>query len=181
MTSMTGNLKEKQKIKLDKRNYRIHGDKNKQLIKKSLDELGAGRSIVIDNDGDFIGGAENNRLKEGLLRKCMNSFFCSIDKRFDFVGRVNEDVNTYTSLGQRGELMFSYTGIMLRQKQTQSNKGGMTDLYLDAGTYVKSFYSVIFSPSCVKIATMGDKHKRIHHSINWEACCPKILNERWKK
>ncbi|MBO7735257.1 MAG: hypothetical protein J6S67_22015 [Methanobrevibacter sp.] len=43
-------------IKFDKRNYRRHGDKNKQLIKKSLDELGAGRSIVIDNDGEIIGG-----------------------------------------------------------------------------------------------------------------------------
>ena len=43
-------------IKFDKRNYRKHGDKNKKLIKKSLDELGAGRSIVIDNDGEIIGG-----------------------------------------------------------------------------------------------------------------------------
>ena len=43
-------------IKFDKRNYRRHSDKNKQLIKKSLDELDAGRSIVIDNDGEIIGG-----------------------------------------------------------------------------------------------------------------------------
>lgn len=43
-------------IKFDKRNYRKHGDKNKKLIKKSLEELGAGRSIVIDNDGEIIGG-----------------------------------------------------------------------------------------------------------------------------
>lgn len=43
-------------IKFDKRNYRKHNDKNKKLIKKSLEELGAGRSIVIDNDGEIIGG-----------------------------------------------------------------------------------------------------------------------------
>lgn len=43
-------------IKFDKRNYRKHGDKNKKLIKKSLDELGAGRSIVIDSEGEVIGG-----------------------------------------------------------------------------------------------------------------------------
>lgn len=141
----------------------------------------ATKSIAFAQGGDFIGGADNGRFREGLLRKCMNSFFCSTDKKFDFLGRVNEDVNTYTCLAQRGVLFFTFTGIMLNQKQTQSNKGGMTDLYLDAGTYVKSFYSVIFSPSCVKIATMGDKHKRIHHSINWESCCPKILNEKWRK
>lgn len=138
-------------------------------------------SLAFAQGGDFIGGAENSRYKEGLLRKCMNSFFCKTDRKFDFVGRINEDVNTYTSLGQTGKLFFSYTGFMLRQKQTQSNKGGMTDIYLDSGTYVKSFYSVIFSPSCVKISMMGDKHKRVHHKVNWNACCPKILNERWKK
>lgn len=43
-------------IKFDKRNYRIHDIKNKELIKKSLQECGAGRSIIIDNDGEIIGG-----------------------------------------------------------------------------------------------------------------------------
>lgn len=43
-------------IKFDKRNYRKHNDRNKELIKKSLDECGAGRSIVIDNDGEIIAG-----------------------------------------------------------------------------------------------------------------------------
>lgn len=43
-------------IKLDKRNYRKHNARNKALIRKSLEELGAGRSIVIDKDGTIIGG-----------------------------------------------------------------------------------------------------------------------------
>lgn len=43
-------------IKFDKRNYRVHNSKNKELIKKSLQECGAGRSIIIDNDGEIIGG-----------------------------------------------------------------------------------------------------------------------------
>ncbi len=43
-------------IKFDQRNYRIHNDRNKKLIKKSLEECGAGRSIVVDNDGEIIGG-----------------------------------------------------------------------------------------------------------------------------
>lgn len=139
------------------------------------------KSIAFSQGGDFIGGADNSRFKQGLLRKCMNSFFCSVDKKFDFLGRVNEDVNTYTCFGQRGDLFFTYCPFMLNQKQTQSNGGGMTDLYLDSGTYVKSFYSVIFSPSCVKVSIMGDKHKRIHHKVYWDNCTPKILNERLKK
>jgi hypothetical protein len=44
------------KIKLDRHNYRLHDDKNKQLIKKSVDELGAGRSILIDSDNEIIAG-----------------------------------------------------------------------------------------------------------------------------
>lgn len=44
------------KIKLDSRNYRKHGDKNKSLIAKSLEECGAGRSILIDNENEIIAG-----------------------------------------------------------------------------------------------------------------------------
>ena len=47
---------QEQEIKLDKRNYRKHNDENKRLIKKSLEECGTGRSIVIDNDNEVICG-----------------------------------------------------------------------------------------------------------------------------
>ena len=43
-------------ITYDKRNYRKHSDKNKELINKSLKECGAGRSIVIDNEDNIIAG-----------------------------------------------------------------------------------------------------------------------------
>lgn len=45
-----------EEIKFDKRNYRKHNQRNKELIKKSLEECGAGRSIVIDNEGEIIAG-----------------------------------------------------------------------------------------------------------------------------
>lgn len=43
-------------IKFDKRNYRKHDEANRRLIKNSLKDLGTGRSIVIDNDGEIIAG-----------------------------------------------------------------------------------------------------------------------------
>ena len=43
-------------IKFDERNYRKHSKKNKALIKKSLEELGAGRSVVIDADDTLVAG-----------------------------------------------------------------------------------------------------------------------------
>lgn len=145
-----------------------------------LDASGA-LTVALAQGGDFIGGLRSGTFKKGLLRKAMNTFFCDVEKPFQFVGRINEDVNTYTSLGNRGKLLFTVTSAMINQFQTQSNSGGMTEVYLDSGTFLKSFYTVIFSPNCCKIATMGDKHLRIHHRIDWNACTPKILNEKWKK
>ena len=43
-------------IKFDQRNYRKHSKKNKELIRKSLVELGAGRSVVIDNENELVAG-----------------------------------------------------------------------------------------------------------------------------
>lgn len=43
-------------IKLDAHNYRKHDERNLKLIKKSLKDYGAGRSILIDADGEIIAG-----------------------------------------------------------------------------------------------------------------------------
>ena len=43
-------------IRLDSRNVRVHDERNKQAIAKSLKELGAGRSILIDSENVVIGG-----------------------------------------------------------------------------------------------------------------------------
>lgn len=139
-------------------------------------------SIAFAQNGDFIGGAEGTHAKnKKLMRKCMNTFICSTDRPFQFFGRINEDVNTYTNLGNRGGLFFTFNQIAISQKQTQSNSGGMTDLYLDSGTYVKSFYSVMYMPSSVKISLMGSTHKRLHHNVSWRYTVPMIISERHRK
>ena len=45
-----------EEIKFDKRNYRIHNQRNKELIKQSLEKYGAGRSILVDSEGEIIAG-----------------------------------------------------------------------------------------------------------------------------
>lgn len=153
------------------------------IFKMMIDFLNCTGALTVAfvQGGDLIGGLDNNNFHKKILRKAMNSFFCDVDKPFKFLGRVNEDVNTYTLLGQQGKLIMSISEFMLNQKQTQSNAGGMTSTYLDNGTYVKSFYSVMYSPSCVKVAAMGDKHMRMHHQVKWECCTPKILSQKYKK
>ena len=111
----------------------------------------------------------------------MNSFFCTTERPFKFIGSVNEDVNTYCSLGSQGNLFMTITDASLDQKRTQTTTGGMTDEYLDNGTYVKSFYSVITSPSFVKIFGMDTTHTRLHHRIEWNNAVPKIISSKYKK
>lgn len=43
-------------LKQDKRNYRKHNQRNLDLIKKSVKDVGLGRSIVIDNENEIICG-----------------------------------------------------------------------------------------------------------------------------
>ena len=43
-------------LKQDGNNYRKHSDTNKARIKKSIDEAGLGRSVVIDADGVLVAG-----------------------------------------------------------------------------------------------------------------------------
>jgi hypothetical protein len=138
-------------------------------------------SIAFSQGGDFIGGENSKVFKEKFTRKCMNSFICSTKRPFQFVGRINEDVNTYTYKGSIGHLFFTTSMARLEQKTTQSNIGGMTEIYLNAGTYIKSFYTVIFMPSSVTIQLMGNSNKRLHHQVKWNNTVPMIIREEHKR
>lgn len=131
--------------------------------------------------GDYIGGLGSALLKGTTIRKIMNSWFCSTDKRFIFTGTINEDTTAYTTLGSRGYLFLTVQKASINQADTQQLSGGLTDVYLDLGTYIKSYYSVMSCPSAVKINIMGDTHYRIHHNVKWNNCVPKIISGRYKK
>lgn len=151
-----------------------------EAMLKFLDDSNAS-TVALAQGGDFIGGADSSFFKKGISRKAMNTFFCDVNKRFEFLGRVNEDVNTYTYQGSVGRLLLTVSKASITQVTTQASGGGMTDMYLDSGTYVKSFYTVMFMPSSVKIRMMGGAHKRLHHSVSWNNTVPKIIDERYKK
>lgn len=136
--------------------------------------------ICFAQGGDLIGGANGAFLK-GFKRKAMNAFFCKTDRPFKFLGSINEDTNMYTLGGIRGELYLTIMNTCLEQGTTQANAGGLTDQYLEYGTYVKSFYTVICAPSCTIVQPMGAVHKRLHHKINWDKCTPCIINEKYRK
>lgn len=143
------------------------------------------KTVAFIQGGDLLGGVNNGAIKKNHLpfikRKAMNLFLCSTERRINWIGTINEDVNSYVHYGSQGDLFITIPWIALNQSNTQSNEGGMTDIYLDVGTYVKSFYTVLFNPSSVKIMTMGERYKRLHHSINWRNTIPAIIDEKYKK
>lgn len=145
-----------------------------------LEDSGA-LTVALSQGGDYIGGLKGKYYGKMLTRKAMNTFFCRTDRPIGFIGTINEDVNTYTTYGSRGERIFSVTQAAIVQKETQQNAGGMTGVYLDNGTYLKSFYTVMTMPSCVSIAMMGSSHRRIHHNVSWVNCVPMILNQKYRK
>lgn len=138
------------------------------------------KAICFSQGGEFMGGLASNLFKNKIKRKCMNCYFCRTDRPFKFYGRINEDTNTYSLLSQTGNIFITPYNIDVTQYETQQNKGGLTEFYLDTGTYYKSFFSVMMSPSCVKINQIGIKNPRIHHFVEWEKCAPKIISDKYK-
>jgi len=140
------------------------------------------KSIAFAQGGDFIGGINNGKGSYRFSkRKCMNSFICSTERQFQFVGAMNEDVNTYTSKGCRGDLFYTIPFVSLTQTATQSQNSGITDMYLRYGTYCKAFTTTMMHPSGVKVSMMNSSNPRIHHTIKWVNTTPMIISEKYRK
>lgn len=140
--------------------------------------------IAMAQSGDYIGGTGNVFFSEGYVprkRKIMNSFFNRVDRPYQFFGRINEDVNCYVENGKRGLIFLTHPLISVNQLMTQTNAGGLTDIYLAQGTYVKSFYTLLYNPAAVTIQMMGTSHPRIHHNVQWKYAVPCIIRSDHKK
>lgn len=108
-----------------------------------------------------------------LKRKVMQTFFLRTDRRFEFIARMNDDVTTYFDLGIRGGIVMQIPIFGIRQCGTQSQPGGLTDLYRQYGTYIKSLYTLLRWPAHAvvsRVHTVG----RIHHWIRPDVY-PKII------
>lgn len=137
-------------------------------------------SLAMAQGGDYTGGRRGTKAESiSLWRKAMNSFFCLTDRPFEFLGRMNDDVNTYVRYGAVGGLFFTTNHVSLKQGVTQQSAGGLTEMYLEHGTYVKSFYTVMLAPSAVHVGKLGPVHARLHHSISVRHAYPLILSQEF--
>jgi len=111
------------------------------------------------------------------FRKAMNFLLFETKKipdDFKFLGFTNEDVNTYLRYGNIGYIFLTYPRIILRQTQTQKQEGGYTEVYIDYGTFYKSFFSVMVLPSACRVKFVSGVG-RLHHFVKWDFAVPKIL------
>lgn len=140
-------------------------------------------AVCFSQSGDYVGGGDLK--KKDLLtknryfrEKAMNTFFIRTNSSWRFLGRINEDVNAYVHYGKTGLKFYTYMPIFIYQTPTTTQEGGLTDAYLALGKYVKSFYTLLLNPSCVKIDVVSRNYNffpRYHHRIEREHMSPKVV------
>lgn len=139
-------------------------------------------ALAFAQAGDFIGGENGgfNRRNLPILRKIMNVFFFDVDKPVYYHGAMNDDVIAGITLARQGRIALTPTLVSTVPAPTQSISGGLTELYKDNGTYTKSMYSVVASPSSVT-TKYQDAVSRVHHWINANKTYPCIISDKHKK
>lgn len=133
--------------------------------------------IAFAQSGEMMGD-QRSHMPNMFRRKAMNFFFCDSDKPVEFVGELNEDVNAYVLHGSVGDIFLTPFYVILKQKPTQYQAGGLTEAYLDVGTYRKSYYSVMLKPSAVRLSKIGYTNIRVHHNVAYNYLVPKIISEQ---
>lgn len=176
------------------RNARTHSDEQVAQIAASIREWGWTTPVLVDEQGGIIAGhgrtlaAHKLEMTEvpvmvakGWSDAKKRAYIIADNKLAQNADWDNEDVNMYVEWGRRGILFMTSPQLRLQQVVTQQNSGGLTDIYLELGTYTKSFYTVMYAPSCVKISEVGTTDRRIHHQVMWKYAVPKILDESHRK
>lgn len=93
-------------------------------------------------------------------------------------GRMNDDlinaIETYRNGGY--EMQFKFANLTM--SESQSEDGGLTDLYKAEGTVRKTAYPVLLAPNAVKLKV---KFGRYHHEVNWKRLVPMMVNSKYQR
>lgn len=95
-----------------------------------------------------------------------------------WVGRMNDDIINAINIWRRGGYEMSVKYLHIEFAKTQSEPGGMTDLYRNDGTARKTAYGILAAPSAVKLVF---RFERYHHATAWGKLRPKLLDEKWSR
>jgi len=164
--------------------YRVHSAQFAQIdgalsaCAHLLDSVSRLNCVCFAQGGDYLGGSFGSR---NAIRKSMNFFVFRTDRPMRFVGRLNDDVTANLLEQSRGGLCVTIPLLMIDQPETLSSKGGMSEAYVElGGGFIKSMYTVVRFPSCVRIATLPSKYMRVHHNVLWNLAVPKVISDKWE-
>lgn len=93
-------------------------------------------------------------------------------------GRMNDDLINAIEVYHKGKVELAVKYLSLVLKQTQSEKGGNTEIYEESGTVRKTAYAVLIEPNATKLLI---KYGRYHHSVDWKLIMPKVISENFAK
>jgi hypothetical protein len=93
-------------------------------------------------------------------------------------GRMNDDLINAIESWRRGKVELSLNFMQISMRDSQSEKGGNTEIYQESGTVRKTAYAVMIAPNAVKLVI---KYGRYHHRVNWQNVCPKLVSTRFQK
>lgn len=133
---------------------------------------------------DYIWWARNRFFLDwyvSIKRKIMNAYINRVSTPYYFYGRMNEDTTCYTQNWKIWKVFLTHPKISVVQPMTQTNSWWLTEMYLEQWTYQKTFYSLIWNPSSIKVSIMWRKNDRIHHNVVRRNAVPVIMREAHKK
>lgn len=138
--------------------------------------------LAFAQGGDFVGGWGSSIVKSGFRprRKAMNLFFFDVNNPVQYNGLINEDSTMGVQEAAVGRKVLTNALVQLEQATTQQVAGGLTEIYKYAGTYQKSFYTVMASPSSTKVMYQNSVG-RVHHLITGNLAYPKFVSPDLKK
>ena len=92
-------------------------------------------------------------------------------------GRLNDDLINALETHKYGFYEMYFKFMTIQMKETQSEEGGLTDIYKQEGTVRKTAYAVLIAPNNTELTI---RYGRYHHKINWRTIIPKIIHEKYK-
>lgn len=100
------------------------------------------------------------------------------DKFITWRGRLNDDLINAMETHKYGKYEMYFKFMTIQMRDTQSETGGLTDIYQKEGTVRKTAYPILISPNATQLTI---RYKRYHHKVNWNRLIPKIIHEKWRK
>lgn len=127
----------------------------------------------LSQSGDYIGG-EN---KYYYIRKVMNTTFYLLPYIYRGERGVQDnDTSQYVGLWNEGYFTGSCAdGLILHQMPSATQKGGLTENYIENKLLNKSLVTVIQYPSAIRASKQIKNGGRLHHLITYRNLGPRIL------